>query len=647
MRKLNLLFATLAVFAGMGAIAQETVPVNADRDEMTIRPIGNFTGTIAIDGKADEAFWGKIAPLDLPHDVTDSWFTDPTTNTTPGEDLRVSWKITMDKDNFYIFCDITDNFLASRSMDTKADQWVNDNIELFFLFADTTVVMPAWSLTDATQFRIWPDLDEVTGDSITAGGWCSGILNLAGTKYQTLGYKSKTLKTDKGYTVEAKIPFTLIIPSVDAALPIDSLGYLDDDDRYVRVSIDKFDVFQFDINVADRDDAALGAQREDIWSWSAKWNRNWGFTIGYGNVNIGRPLSYPETTEYGPDSRAELFIKPIAKGLVTIDGKSDEEFWGKIENRTLPLDVTNSWFSSSTIAAAPGSDLDVKWKAAIDEENFYIYCDVTDESLVSRSMVTKADQWVNDNIELFFLFADSAVVMPAWSLTEATQFRIWPDLDEVTGDSITAGGWCSGVLNTAGTKYQTLGYKSKTIKTEKGYTTEAKIPLALIVPSVDTKLPIDSLGFLNDDDQFVRWNFNNMKNFQFDINVADRDDAADGKEREYIWGWSADWNRNWGFTRGYGYIKIQESGSTSVPEAVLQTSKIRMYPNPVKDALIIDNLEGENLVHLYNMYGQMVYSSVCSDASTELNVKDLKKGMYIIRVTAENGKTTVGKILKQ
>lgn len=647
MRKLNLLFATLAVFSGMSLFAQETVPVNADRDEMTIRPIGNFTGTIAIDGKADEAFWGKIAPLDLPHDVTDSWFTDPTTNSTPSEDLRVSWKITMDNENFYIFCDITDNFLASRSMDTKADLYVNDNIELFFLFADTTVVMPAWSLTDATQLRVWPDLDEVTGDSISAGGWCSGVLNLAGTKYQTLGYKTKTLKTDKGYAVEAKIPFTLIVPSVDLALPIDSLGYLDDNDRYARISIDKLDVFQFDINVADRDLAEQGSPREDIWGWSAKWNRNWGFTIGYGLVNVGNPLVYPETAEYGPDSRAELFMKPIPTGLVTIDGKSDEEFWGKIENRSLPLDVTNSWFSSSTTVTTPGSDLEVKWKTAIDAENFYIFCDVTDESLVSRSMVTKADLYVNDNIELFFLFADSTVVMPAWSLTEATQFRIWPDLDEVTGDSISAGGWCAGILNLAGTKYQTLGYKSKTVKTEKGYTTEAKIPLKLIVPSVDAALPIDSLGFLNDDDQYVRWNFNNMKNFQFDINVADRDDAADGKEREWIWSWSADWNRNWGFTRGYGYIKIQESGSTSVPEAIALTDKIGMYPNPVSDVLIIDNLEGENRVCVYNMYGQMVYFAVCSDSRATLNVNELKNGIYIVRVTHESGKTKVGKILKQ
>ncbi|TDX86450.1 T9SS type A sorting domain-containing protein [Epilithonimonas xixisoli] len=73
---------------------------------------------------------------------------------------------------------------------------------------------------------------------------------------------------------------------------------------------------------------------------------------------------------------------------------------------------------------------------------------------------------------------------------------------------------------------------------------------------------------------------------------------------------------------------------------------IKLYPNPVKDILKLNLPNGEKIstIEVYNTLGQKV-----SDFSNmeEINLKQLKAGVYIINLKNNKGKTYSSKIVKQ
>jgi hypothetical protein len=506
------------------------------------------------------------------------------------------------------------------------------------------VIMPDWALGEASQVRVWADLDAATADTVTAGGWAGGMIANEGM----MGYRSRTVKTDKGYMIETRIPFGLIVPSFNG-----EFGYFDDDDNFIPIVISELENFQFDIQVADRDDPAEGGQRKYLHQWSATWNRNWGFTEGYGILSVGEPL-YKEVGEVPDEARpttdprferARATIQPIGgyQGEITIDGKADEGFWSKIEPMKLQFDVSDAWFTNDMKPIDPeiaaSGDYHLTWKMTFDDDFFYIFTDVTDDVLVSRSMVAGEDAWVNDNLELFFLFAPENVIMPDWALGEASQVRVWADLDAATADTVTAGGWAGGMIANEGM----MGYSSRTVKTSKGYTIETRIPFGLIVPSFNGEF-----GYFDDDDNFIPIKISELKNFQFDIQVADRDDPAAGGQRKYLHQWSATWNRNWGFTEGYGILSVGEPlYDPTIDVGKVDIKQVRMYPNPTTNRLILENLEGSSLVSINNLLGQEVYRVSTTDERLVLNLGSFNNGIYLVRITNDQGHMTVEKLIKR
>jgi hypothetical protein len=652
MKKLSLLFIA-GLLLSASAIAQELRPstdTTFQRAKMTLRPLWDYTGEVTIDGKADEVFWEMIQPQVLKQDVTTAWWSEGSKPIDPkykDEGIYdLTWKITMDEDFLYIFCEIIDDNLQSRSMHTDQDSWLNDNVEVFFLFADETVVMPDWALTDASQLRIYVDLNEQTGDTLESGGWANGIIGA--NKYQPQGYKSKTVATDNGFNVEAKIPFGLVVPSDENG----NLGYFDEDDNFVPIVIKELEMFQFDIMGSDRDEGRThpeGEARHFFANWSANWSRNWGFTEGYGIVTVGAPLNFdgvPDEARPTTDprfSRATADIRPI-EGFdeIEIDGKADEAFWAAIQPMELNFDVSDAWFTNTHTPIdseiETSGDYKHTWKMTFDDEFFYIFSTVIDDNTVFRSTTDTEPAWENDNIELFFLFAPENVVMPDWALGDASQVRIWADTDISKADSVTASGWAGGMITNQGM----MDYKSRTVLTDDGYNIEARIPLKLIVPTDEN----GNFGYYNDDDVFVPIVISEIENFQFDIQVADRDDPDAGGKRKYLWQWSATWNRNWGFTEGYGILNV---GDPIVPASVssLSENNIRMYPNPAKDRLVVENLSGSNYLSIVNMMGQEVYKTSTSDMSIVLDLSSLNNGIYLINVTNENGKRMVERFIKR
>jgi len=69
---------------------------------------------------------------------------------------------------------------------------------------------------------------------------------------------------------------------------------------------------------------------------------------------------------------------------------------------------------------------------------------------------------------------------------------------------------------------------------------------------------------------------------------------------------------------------------------------ISIYPNPTNDKLFIQGLSSSSRVSIYNVLGKLVLSQTISK---EINVKQLSKGIYIIKIIDEQ-KETVRKFIK-
>ncbi len=70
------------------------------------------------------------------------------------------------------------------------------------------------------------------------------------------------------------------------------------------------------------------------------------------------------------------------------------------------------------------------------------------------------------------------------------------------------------------------------------------------------------------------------------------------------------------------------------------SSQIVMYPNPVKNDLIIVNpiSSSENFIEIFDMTGRLVHTSKPEYAlNLSIDVADLKSGNYIVKLKTENG----------
>jgi len=595
--------------------------------------------TVAIDGKSDEGFWGKIPFQECKRDITNAWMIADLDSVRPTANMYVKYKCAYDANNLYFFAEVKDDALVSWSQvknqtfamkdgtTGKTEPYHCDNIELYTLFAPAGTVEGPWSLTYASQLRMWPDLNPTPfSEKITGGGWSASIENPG-----ALGYVTSTVKTETGYTFEARIPFAVIVPPADvtdAVLPVEG------------------NTIFFDLNPADRDVVDIGTTEEErggrerttIHSWNSRWNRDWGFTDYYGLAKFTAKLTDAPVALHLDIPGVPANVTPV------IDGKASEGFWSLVPEQTIAKDVTNAWTVDGMVPYTSTDNYGMKFKVAYDANNMYFFADVTDNELVSWSQVKnqtfamkdgttgKTEPYHCDNIELYTLFAPAGTVEGPWSLTYASQLRMWPDLNPTPfSDKITGGGWSASIENPGA-----LGYVTSTVKTATGYTFEARIPFAVIVPPAD----------VTDAVQPVTGN-----TIFFDVNPADRDvldigtteEERAGRERTFIGSWSADWSRDWGFTDYYGTATFKDK-INNVGINTTKTNSVKVYPTVCTSSIKLENLsDANNVISICNVAGQKVLSQNVKNSYVTLNVEDLKSGMYLVTV---NGKV-VSKIIKK
>ncbi|KEY19796.1 BspA family leucine-rich repeat surface protein [Kaistella antarctica] len=75
-------------------------------------------------------------------------------------------------------------------------------------------------------------------------------------------------------------------------------------------------------------------------------------------------------------------------------------------------------------------------------------------------------------------------------------------------------------------------------------------------------------------------------------------------------------------------------------------TNLKLFPNPVKDYLTIDGLEGKETLTVYDTTGRLMQTSKANGKELKLNFSTYAKGMYLVTITSEKGSTTK-KIIKQ
>lgn len=95
-------------------------------------------------------------------------------------------------------------------------------------------------------------------------------------------------------------------------------------------------------------------------------------------------------------------------------------------------------------------------------------------------------------------------------------------------------------------------------------------------------------------------------------------------------------------------VKLENSTNTANGTEEVK-SNVLVYPNPAKDVFTIGlPVEKEGYVKIYSLNGQEIYTKkLSSQEKINLNGKDFKPGIYIVKLYDKNGNSKSSKFIIQ
>jgi len=141
--------------------------------------------------------------------------------------------------------------------------------------------------------------------------------------------------------------------------------------------------------------------------------------------------------------------------------------------------------------------------------------------------------------------------------------------------------------------------------------------------------------------------YEQVDSIAFEVSFTDADtDEGGGPMLVFSCDSSADglkisWKPNyWG--------KIYFNTGVSAVHDMGNSSILKCYPNPADNILVIENREIIESVTVTNVIGQRVkYLDNLMERKSEINMSDLRDGIYFVTVKNVNGKISTAKILKK
>lgn len=95
---------------------------------------------------------------------------------------------------------------------------------------------------------------------------------------------------------------------------------------------------------------------------------------------------------------------------------------------------------------------------------------------------------------------------------------------------------------------------------------------------------------------------------------------------------------------GSGFDSINVSPCTGINELGAMT--FSMFPNPASGSFVF-NSEVNGTMEMFDVNGQLVYTSTITSTKTEINVSNLASGSYLVRFVSQTGAASTGQLLIQ
>ena len=96
------------------------------------------------------------------------------------------------------------------------------------------------------------------------------------------------------------------------------------------------------------------------------------------------------------------------------------------------------------------------------------------------------------------------------------------------------------------------------------------------------------------------------------------------------------------------YFVVEYSGIIGIVDSDFNFNSVKVYPNPVKDLLIIESVILDlNDVIIINSLGENVKTiRVNNSSSIKIDLSDLDAGTYLIKINSISGRSTIRKFVK-
>jgi hypothetical protein len=101
------------------------------------------------------------------------------------------------------------------------------------------------------------------------------------------------------------------------------------------------------------------------------------------------------------------------------------------------------------------------------------------------------------------------------------------------------------------------------------------------------------------------------------------------------------------YSNSFAGITNMTTGITSIDE--MGANDVRLYPNPARDVVTIDFANGSNnvaTVSFFDMHGRIVMEEIISAGNSEINVTNLKQGVYFVSIKSANFNKTIKLVIK-
>ncbi|NOT38013.1 MAG: T9SS type A sorting domain-containing protein [Saprospiraceae bacterium] len=93
-------------------------------------------------------------------------------------------------------------------------------------------------------------------------------------------------------------------------------------------------------------------------------------------------------------------------------------------------------------------------------------------------------------------------------------------------------------------------------------------------------------------------------------------------------------------------IGASEYYPATLLDDIIETHEIEVYPNPVKDVIILSDLQNGTQLELIDLQGRVLRKEVSLSSNHVMNLNQIEKGIYFIKVLTVQGIITSKRILK-